>query len=220
MTGHHTLLDCGEHAVLVEVDGLDEVLAFAHAVREAVAASVAGFTDVVEIVPAATTVLVVVRDEAPIVPLRQALAALPVAAGGVGPKSDQVVEIPVHYDGPDLSEVARLTGLGVRDVISAHTRSEWRVAFCGFAPGFAYLSWGDSRLAVPRRGEPRTSVPAGSVALAGEFSAIYPRSSPGGWQLIGHTEAIVFDVDREPPALLQLGVAVRFVETSGVSDDG
>jgi KipI family sensor histidine kinase inhibitor len=220
MTGHHTLLDCGEHAVLVEVDGLDEVLAFAHAVREAVAASVAGFTDVVEIVPAATTVLVVVRDEAPIVPLRQALAALPVAAGGVGPKSDQVVEIPVHYDGPDLSEVARLTGLGVRDVISAHTRSEWRVAFCGFAPGFAYLSWGDSRLAVPRRREPRTSVPAGSVALAGEFSAIYPRSSPGGWQLIGHTEAIVFDVDREPPALLQLGVAVRFVETSGVSDDG
>jgi KipI family sensor histidine kinase inhibitor len=220
MTGHHTLLDCGEHAVLVEVDGLDEVLAFAHAVREAVAASVAGFTDVVEIVPAATTVLVVVRDEAPIVPLRQALAALPVAAGGVGPKSDQVVEIPVHYDGPDLSEVARLTGLDVRDVISAHTGSEWRVAFCGFAPGFAYLSWGDSRLAVPRRGEPRTSVPAGSVALAGEFSAIYPRSSPGGWQLIGHTEAIVFDVDREPPALLQLGVAVRFVETSGVGDDG
>jgi KipI family sensor histidine kinase inhibitor len=220
MTGHHTLLDCGEHAVLVEVDGLDEVLAFAHAVREAVAASVAGFTDVVEIVPAATTVLVVVRDEAPIVPLRQALAALPVAAGGVGPKSDQVVEIPVHYDGPDLSEVARLTGLGVRDVISAHTRSEWRVAFCGFAPGFAYLSWGDSRLAVPRRGEPRTSVPAGSVALAGEFSAIYPRSSPGGWQLIGHTETIVFDLDRQPPALLQPGVAVRFVEASGVSDDG
>jgi KipI family sensor histidine kinase inhibitor len=220
MTGHRTLLDCGEHAVLVEVGGLDEVLAFADAVGEAVTTAAAGFTDIVEIVPAATTVLVVVRDEAPIAPLRQALAALRVAAGGVGPTSDQVVEIPVHYDGPDLSEVARLTGLDVRDVISAHSGSEWRVAFCGFAPGFAYLSWGDSRLAVPRRQEPRTSVPAGSVALAGEFSAIYPRSSPGGWQLIGHTETIVFDVDREPPALLQPGVAVRFVEASGVSDDG
>jgi len=176
MTEHRTLLDCGEHAVLVEAGGLDEVLAFAYAVREAVAARAAGFADVVEIVPAATTVLVVVRDEAPVAPLRQALAALPVAAGRAVAKSDQVVEIPVHYDGEDLAEVARLTGLDVRDVITAHTRSEWRVAFCGFAPGFAYLSWGDSRLAVPRRREPRTSVPAGSVALAGEFSAIYPRS--------------------------------------------
>jgi KipI family sensor histidine kinase inhibitor len=220
MTGHRTLLDCGEHAVLVEVGGLDEVLAFADAVGEAVTTAAAGFTDIVEIVPAATTVLVVVRDEAPVAPLRQALAALPVAAGGAVAKSDQVVEIPVHYDGEDLAEVARLTGLDVRDVISAHSGSEWRVAFCGFAPGFAYLSWGDSRLAVPRRQEPRTSVPAGSVALAGEFSAIYPRSSPGGWQLIGHTEMIVFDVDREPPSLLQPGVAVRFVEASGVSDDG
>jgi allophanate hydrolase subunit 1 len=151
MTEYRTLLDCGQHAVLVEVGGLDEVLAFAHAVREAVAARGAGFADVVEIVPAAATVLVVVRDEAPLAPLRQALAALPVAAGGAGPKSDQIVEIPVHYDGPDLAEVARLTGLDVRDVITAHTRSEWRVAFCGFAPGFAYLSWGDSRLAVPRK---------------------------------------------------------------------
>ncbi|HEX5383975.1 MAG TPA: carboxyltransferase domain-containing protein, partial [Propionibacteriaceae bacterium] len=141
MTEHRTLLDCGEHAVLVEVSGLDEVLAFAYAVREAVAAAAGGFADVVEIVPAAKTVLVVVRDEAPIAPLRQALAALSVATGGAGPKSDQVVEIPVHYDGPDLSEVAQLTGLDVRDVIGAHTGSEWRVAFCGFAPGFAYLSW-------------------------------------------------------------------------------
>ncbi|HEX5383276.1 MAG TPA: allophanate hydrolase subunit 1 [Propionibacteriaceae bacterium] len=220
MTEHRTLLDCGEHAVLVEVGGLDEVLAFADAVRGAVAAAATGFEDVVVIVPAATTVLVVVRDEAPVAPLRQALAALPVAAGGAGPESDQVVEILVHYDGPDLAEVARLTGLDVRDVIAAHTGTEWRVAFCGYAPGFAYLSWGDSRLAAPRRREPRTSVPAGSVALAGEFSAIYPRSSPGGWQLIGHTETMVFDVDREPPALLQPGVAVRFVEASGVTDDG
>ena len=220
MTEHRTLLDCGEHAVLVEVGGLDEVLAFAYAVREAVAARAAGFADVVEIVPAATTVLVVVRDEAPVAPLRQALAALPVATRGAVAKSDQVVEIPVHYDGEDLTEVARLTGLDVRDVITAHTRSEWRVAFCGFAPGFAYLSWGDSRLAVPRRREPRTSVPAGSVALAGEFSAIYPRSSPGGWQLIGRTDIAVFNPDREPPALLQSGTVVHFVDVSGARDGG
>jgi KipI family sensor histidine kinase inhibitor len=219
MTENRTLLSCGEHAVLVEVGGLDEVLAFSSAVREAVAAGTPGFTGVIDIVPAATTVLVVVDDEATIEPVRQALSTLPVAVGGDVPTGDQVIEIPVHYDGPDLAEVAELSGLSVQDVIAAHTGTDWRVAFCGFAPGFAYLGWGDPRLAVPRRREPRTSVPAGSVALAGEFSAIYPRSSPGGWQLIGHTETVVFDIAREPPALLQPGVAVRFVELSGTDDE-
>jgi KipI family sensor histidine kinase inhibitor len=214
VTGDRTLLNCGEHAVLVEVGGLDEVLAFAHAVREAVAAGSAGLTEVVDILPAATTVLVVVNDEAPITPVRQALAVLPIDASGEVPTSEQAIEIPVHYDGPDLAAVARLTELSVAEVIAAHTGSDWRVAFCGFAPGFAYLSWGDPRLAVPRRQQPRTSVPSGSVALAGEFSAIYPRSSPGGWQLIGHTDTVVFDVAREPPALLQPGMTVRFVEAS------
>jgi KipI family sensor histidine kinase inhibitor len=142
------------------------------------------------------------------------LAVLPIDASGEVPTSEQAIEIPVHYDGPDLAAVARLTELSVAEVIAAHTGSDWRVAFCGFAPGFAYLSWGDPRLAVPRRQQPRTSVPSGSVALAGEFSAIYPRSSPGGWQLIGHTDMVVFDVAREPPALLQPGMTVRFVEAS------
>ena len=219
MTEHRALLSCGEHAVLVELGGLDEVLAFSQAVREAVAAGASGFTDVLDIVPAATTVLVTVDDEATIEPVRQVLATLPTAAGGDVPTGDEVIEIPVQYDGPDLAEVAELSGLGVEDVIAAHTGTDWRVAFCGFAPGFAYLGWGDPRLAVPRRREPRTSVPAGSVALAGEFSAIYPRSSPGGWQLIGHTETVVFDIAREPPALLQPGAAVRFVEVSGAGDD-
>jgi KipI family sensor histidine kinase inhibitor len=214
MTWHRTMLNCGEHAVLVEVGGLDEVLAFAHAVREAVAARSAGFRDVVDIVPAAATVLVVVGEEAPIAPLRQALAALSVDVSREVSTSDEVVEIPVHYDGPDLAEVARLTELSVAEVIAAHTGSDWRVAFCGFAPGFAYLSGGDRRLAVPRRQRPRTTVPSGSVALAGELSAVYPHSSPGGWQLIGHTDTVVFDVAREPPALLQPGMAVRFVEAS------
>jgi KipI family sensor histidine kinase inhibitor len=216
MTGHRTQLTCGEHAVLVEVSGLDEVLAFAQAVRDAIIAGTAGFTEIVDVVPAATTVLVVVSDDVPIAPLRQALANLSVAPTGGLPRVDQVVEIPVSYDGPDLAEVARLTRLSIREIVAAHTGTDWRVAFGGFAPGFAYLSWGDPRLSVPRRSEPRTLVPAGSVALAGDFSAIYPRSSPGGWQLIGHTQTVVFDVAREPPALLQAGAAVRFIEVSEV----
>ena len=217
MTEQRTLLSCGEHAVLAEVGRLDDVLAFAHAVREAVAARDTGFTDIVDVVPAAATVLVIVNDHAPVIPVRQALSALPVGASKEALLSAERVEIPVHYDGPDLAEVAQRTGLSVREVIAAHTGTDWRVAFGGFAPGFAYLTWGDPRLAVPRRREPRTSVPAGSVALAGNFSAIYPRSSPGGWQLIGHTDTVVFDVAAEPPALLQPGVAVHFVEVSEAS---
>jgi KipI family sensor histidine kinase inhibitor len=99
----------------------------------------------------------------------------------------------------------------VAEVVSAHTATPWRVGFGGFAPGFAYLVGGDPRLEVPRRAEPRPSVPAGAVGLAGRYSGIYPRSSPGGWQLIGHTDAVLFDVDADPPALLQPGMTVRFV---------
>jgi KipI family sensor histidine kinase inhibitor len=117
----------------------------------------------------------------------------------------------VTYDGPDLADVASHTGLSEDEIVAAHTGSTWTVAFGGFAPGFAYLVGGDQRLAVPRRESPRTSVPAGSVGLAGEFSGIYPRSSPGGWQLIGRTDVVMFDVDRDPPALLTPGAQVRFV---------
>jgi KipI family sensor histidine kinase inhibitor len=218
VTEHRTLLTCGEHAVLVEVGGLDQVVSFDRAVREAVTAGRAGFTDVVDIIPAATTVLVVVGDKAGVAALGQALATLPAATAGEVAGSDQVIEIPVRYDGADLADVAELTGLSIEEVIAAHTGTDWRVAFGGFAPGFAYLSWGDPRLAVPRRKEPRTAVPSGAVALAGEFSAVYPRSSPGGWQLIGRTDVVVFDIERDPPALLQPGAVVRFVEEAGVGD--
>jgi KipI family sensor histidine kinase inhibitor len=218
MTERRTLLNCGEHAVLVEVGGLDDVQALTHAIRKAVDAGVSGFREVVDIVPAAATVLVIVDDDAPTTPVGQALAALPVTTSSKPPSTEDVIEIPVRYDGPDLAHVASLTGLSVPEIIAAHTGSEWRVAFCGFAPGFAYLGWGDPRLRVPRRREPRTSVPAGSIGLADQFTAVYPRSSPGGWQLIGHTETVVFDIAREPPALLEPGVAVRFVEWSGGSD--
>ena len=208
------LLGCGEHAVLVEVDGLAEVLAMTAAIRAAVEAGDQGFADVVDVVPGATTVLVTVDDWVGTAELRTGLAALSPAAGPAAdePESTRVVEIPVHYDGPDLDEVARLTELSRDEVIAAHTGSTWQAGFVGFAPGFAYLTGGDPRLAVGRRAEPRTSVPAGSVALAGEFSAVYPRSSPGGWQLIGRTDAVLFDVDRDPPALVPPGAVVRFVE--------
>jgi KipI family sensor histidine kinase inhibitor len=126
------------------------------------------------------------------------------------------VEIEVVYDGPDLDEVGTLTGLGADGVVAAHTGTPWRVAFGGFAPGFAYLAGGDPRLEVTRRSKPRTSVPAGSVGLAGEFSGIYPRSSPGGWQLIGRTDAVLWDLDRG--ALLQPGSTVRFTAIRGPED--
>jgi KipI family sensor histidine kinase inhibitor len=207
------LLRCGEHAILVEVNGLDQVLALAEAVRSAVAASASGFTDVVDVVPAATTVLVQLSDGGELAPLRRALAAVAETvedAPARQPESAETIEIVVEYDGPDLDEVAKLTGLSREQVVAAHSESAWRVAFGGFAPGFAYLAGGDARLQVPRRRQPRTSVPAGAVGLAGEFSAVYPRPSPGGWQLIGHTDAIMWDVDRDPPALLQPGSTVRF----------
>lgn len=220
MTMGRTLLTCGEHAVLVEVAGLDEVLALTQDIREAIAGKSAGFTDIVDIVPAARTVLVMVRDDAPMGPVRQALSTLPDTQPGELTGSGETVEVPVHYDGPDLAEVAELTGLSVDGVIAAHTGTEWTVAFGGFAPGFAYLTGGDPRLEVPRRSEPRTAVPSGSVGLAGEFSAIYPRSSPGGWQLIGRTDIAVFNPDREPPALLQSGTVVHFVDVSGARHGG
>ncbi len=117
----------------------------------------------------------------------------------------------MRYDGPDLDEVARLTGLSPEEVAARHVQAEYVVGFLGFAPGFAYLLGGDERLRVERRAEPRERVPAGSVALAGPYSGIYPRESPGGWQLIGSTTAVLFDATRDPPALLSPGDRVRFV---------
>ena len=222
MTRH--LLPCGEHAVLVELDGLEEVLALDEAVRVATGAGHGAFADVVDVVPAARTLLLVVRDGTDVAPVRAALAALPLgdpAGSTAGPatRGAQVgTEITVHYEGPDLDQVCALTGLDREAVVAAHTRTPWRVAFAGFAPGFAYLTGGDPRLQVPRRAEPRTSVPPGSVALAGGYSAVYPRSSPGGWQLIGHTDVTIWDVDRDPPALLRPGAVVRFVDADRTAD--
>ncbi|MFH5877296.1 5-oxoprolinase/urea amidolyase family protein [Arthrobacter sp. NA-172] len=121
-----------------------------------------------------------------------------------------LVTIDVVYDGEDLDEVAALTGLGREGVVAAHAGQMWTAAFAGFAPGFAYLTGQDSRLEVPRRRSPRTAVPAGAVALGGAYSAVYPRQSPGGWQLIGRTDAAMWDLGRESPALIRPGDTVRF----------
>ncbi|MEV7804531.1 allophanate hydrolase subunit 1 [Microbispora sp. NPDC088329] len=195
---------CGEHAVLVELDRLEEVVAL----YDALAADPP--PGVVDVVPAARTVLV--RFEPPACRAAVESAVLAVRpAGGRGATSGEVV-IPVVYDGDDLADVAGLTGLTEREVVAAHTGTPWTVAFCGFAPGFGYLIGGDPRLAVPRRPEARVRVPAGAVGLAGEFSGVYPRESPGGWQLIGRTETVVWDIAADPPALLRPGVRVRFTE--------
>lgn len=163
---------------------------------------------VVDVVPAARTVLVTCHDA-------EAAAAVQRQFGRVVPidpeQAGAPVEIAVRYDGTDLDDVARATGLTTDDVIGAHHGTTYEVAFCGFAPGFAYLRGLDPRLHLPRRPTPRTSVPAGSVAIAAEYSAVYPRSSPGGWHLLGTTDAVLFDPDRRPPALLTPGARVRFV---------
>jgi len=198
------VLPFGDAALLVEVDGLPAVLALAAAVRSTRPAGV------LDVVPAARTVLLTVGPGTDLAELRRTVLGLPVDPESV--REGETVEIPVTYDGPDLAEVSRLTGLDESEVVAAHTGTPWRIAFGGFAPGFAYLTGGDERLRVPRRDEPRTTVPTGAVGLAGEFSGIYPRPSPGGWQLIGSTDARLWDPDRDPPALLEPGGWVRFVE--------
>lgn len=201
------MLPCGDTSVLLEVADLGAVLAVAAAV-EAVRAELA----LLDVVPGARTVLVTVEPGRALGPLGQRLQELArTAPDAAAVRHGAETRIEVVYDGPDLDEVAALTGLSRQQVVDAHTGTPWRIGFGGFAPGFAYLVDGDPRLSVPRRTESRTSVPAGSVGLAGAFSGIYPRASPGGWQLLGRTGAPLFDLDREPPALLRAGGWVRFV---------
>ena len=199
------VLPSGSTALLVELDDLDAVLALYAALADRPP------DGVVDVVPAARTVLLVTD------PARTTLAAVAEAVRSTTPRPDarasgDVVELPVHYDGADLAELAGLLDLSPAELVHRHTGAEWTVAFCGFAPGFGYLTQDGGTWDVPRRSTPRTRVPPGSVALAGEFSGVYPRESPGGWQLVGRTDVAVFDLDRDPAALLRPGVRVRFVE--------
>lgn len=187
------LLPCGDRAVLLDCASLDEASGW-----------FAALTDLDPVLGAQTVLLRGNPAE-----LRATVTARTPKPPMEAAAGDEVV-IGVNYDGPDLAEVATLTGLSEDDVVTAHTATAWTVGFGGFAPGFAYLTGGDPRLRVPRRATPRPDVAAGSVGLAGNFSGVYPRSSPGGWQLIGHTDVALFDLDRSPPAVLQPGMRVRF----------
>ena len=191
--------------LLVELESLDATLALFASL------SADPITGIVETVPAARTLMI--RFEPGLLSACELAAAIRRRDLSTTPQSsDQLVEIPVRYDGEDLEDVAALTGLSVEEVVRRHTASEFIVAFCGFAPGFGYLAGGDPALHVPRRASPRTRIAAGSVALAGAFSGVYPQNSPGGWQIIGTTPATMWDIEREPSALLQPGYRVRFYD--------
>ncbi|WP_415840873.1 5-oxoprolinase subunit B family protein, partial [Nocardiopsis rhodophaea] len=187
-----------------EVADLDEVLALHGALAEEPPPGVT------EVVPAAQTVLLRLAEDGDAAAVAAAVRRLRPRAPRPG--SADEAEIEVDYSGADLADIAAHTQMSERDVVAAHTGAVWTVAFCGFAPGFGYLAGGDPRLDVPRRAEARTRVPAGAVALAGRFTGVYPRASPGGWQLLGHTDAVIWDLERDPPGLLRPGMRLRFRE--------
>ena len=193
--------------MLVETDaGHDAVLALARLVRDELAEAA------LEVVPGHRTVLVVGRDGPPD---RARLAELAERAEDAPPAPEDdapPVEIAVRYDGADLIGVAELCGVSPEELVRRHIAPLYRVAFVGFSPGFAYLVGGDPLLEVPRLEQPRTSIPAGSVAIAGPYSTVYPSATPGGWRLLGTTEARLFDPSAAQPALLEPGARVRFAE--------
>lgn len=194
----------GDRALLVELaDGEEAAALHAELLRRRAAGTL---PPVGEIVPAARTVLLDGLDDPAGFAARLEGWQLPPADRG----APDTVVVPVRYDGPDLAEVAALWGVSQAEAVRIHTEGLFRVAFCGFAPGFGYLTGLGERYAVPRRTTPRTRVPAGSVALAGPYTGVYPRSSPGGWQLIGTTGTELWDPSREPAALLSPGTRVRF----------
>ena len=191
----------GRDHLLVELDDAQQALAvYDEARRRGVQAS--------DIVSAARTVLFEAVDDV------DALAAsLPSWPTSGTSTTGDLVEVPTTYDGEDLDDVAHRWDMTRDEVVATHTGAELVVAFCGFAPGFPYCTGLPARLAVPRLDSPRPRVPAGAVGLAGPFTGIYPTASPGGWRLIGRTDLVLWDVDRDPPATLVPGTRVRFVAT-------
>ncbi|MER2133359.1 MAG: carboxyltransferase domain-containing protein, partial [Arthrobacter sp.] len=212
MSGPHTaagtagtitgIRPAGTRALLVELGSLTDVVALHTQLK---AHPLPGQVDALA---AATTVLVRFASR------RDTVAGFPLLKSLDFTRADaaepRTVTIETVYDGADLAEVARLTGLSEEAVVNAHTGTAWTGGFGGFAPGFTYLTGGDPALNVPRRSSPRTAVPPGAVALAGDYSAVYPRESPGGWQLIGRTSASMWDLSRPNPALVLPGDSVIF----------
>jgi KipI family sensor histidine kinase inhibitor len=193
----------GADAVLVEVADVTEAIAlFTEARRRGTRAT--------DIVPAAATVLF---DGVPdVASLVEQIPQWSLPSGSVG--EGPLVEVPTVYDGPDLDTVARLWDLTSSEVVDLHTSTEMLVAFCGFSPGFAYCTGLPADRTVPRLDDPRTRVPAGSVGLAGPFTGIYPSASPGGWQLLGRTDLVLWDPTHAEPATLPPGTRVQFVKTN------
>lgn len=198
------ILPFGDAAFLVELGSLADVLALHRGLAASAEPGV-----VVDIVPAARTILVTFEPEGG-AEVRAWLERT--EPHGADDDGGRLVRIDVAYGGADLGAVAALLKVSETEVVRRHTAAPWRAAFTGFAPGFAYLVAPDARLQVPRRAEPRTAVPAGSVGLAGEFSGVYPRASPGGWQLIGTTTAALWDPAAAEPALIRPGDRVIFRE--------
>ena len=247
MTTTTTIRPCGDAALLLECADLAAAVGCAEQITKARLGAV-------DVVAAARTVLVTAREPGDLPRLRRAVAALleqaqVSAASAVGVDAEhgqaRVVTLDVRYDGPDLADVAELAGVSVEEFVRRHTAVTWKAAFGGFAPGFFYLvdarelegtggaeagaaAGADRMPTVPRLGSPRPKVPAGSVAMADRFCAVYPGASPGGWQLLGTTDAQLWDTDRERPALLEPGVLVRFrgisagggADAAGGSGDG
>ena len=205
-------LPASDTALLVELDDLAQTMAL---YRHVAAQQVRGVQD---LVPAARTLLVHFDPHSTTVDqLVDVLCALAVEAVQMqhvqGQSEGRLVEIPVHYNGEDLADVAEFLGISVAQVIARHTEQPYDAAFAGFAPGFVYLS-GGANFQIPRRKSPRTKVPAGSVALGGNFSAVYPSASPGGWQLLGTTDIVLWDLHRAEPAYIQPGFRVQFVDAA------
>jgi KipI family sensor histidine kinase inhibitor len=202
-------LPARDDALLIELPDLAHTLALYRALQTR---PIAGTR---ELVPAARTLLVQYdKCATDALALATALRGRVVEANPDQAEAAQarIVEIPVHYQGEDLPEVAEMMGVSVREVVRRHTGQPWQAAFAGFAPGFVYLAGGHPSFHVARRRTPRTSVPAGSVALAGDFSAVYPTASPGGWQLIGVTRVAMWDLQRAEPAYVQPGFRVQFID--------
>ena len=193
----------GGFGLLVDVDDLETVHRLTAGLRSA------ALPGVVDIVPGYSTVLLT-GDPARLDLPRLARDLPSLELRPAESVTGRLVEIGVRYDGEDLDEVCELTGLAAEEVVGLHTAPDYVVAFLGFSPGFPYLVGLDEALHVPRRATPRTSVPAGSVGLAGDQTGVYPTASPGGWRLIGRTDVVLFDINRNPPALLAPGDKVRF----------
>jgi KipI family sensor histidine kinase inhibitor len=212
-------LPAGDDAVLLDfsADGADAATRAAGLLR---AAALRGELRLTDVIPAAATVLVQAAPGEPldVLAVRRVLRA----AARTGPEpaaaAAPTLTVPVAYDGADLTEAAGLAGVAVADVIGAHTAITWRVQFMGFAPGFGYLvpAPGSPAAAVEllapigRRAQARPAVPAGAVAVAAGYTAVYPRTGPGGWFLLGRSEIELWNADARPPALFAPGAAVRF----------